>query len=161
MSEAVKPSCFSVTRKLREGDIIICQGTRATIGKVLYQSCYIDTTHKMIYEKYHKSNPERYSHSEDKTYIDIEFTDTYGNYRHWKSELDGGLIIFMESEEEKAGKLKGLRDEFIKLCKNTGETILSARDDLMVYAMEQGISLTNNQANAIVISVIGNMTWEE
>lgn len=59
--------------KVKPGDIIICQGIRALIAKIAYQECYPLGDGK--YEWF------------------MEFTDTKGVYRSWKSELDGGRII--------------------------------------------------------------------
>lgn len=61
----------------KPGDIIICQGIRAEIAKIAYQECYpLDD----------KGNYEWF----------MEFTDTKGVYRSWKSELDGGRIILKD-----------------------------------------------------------------
>lgn len=60
----------------KPGDIIICQGIRAEIAKIAYQECYPLGDGK--YEWF------------------MEFTDTKGVYRSWKSELDGGRIILKD-----------------------------------------------------------------
>lgn len=61
----------------KAGDIIICQGIRAEIAEIAYQECYpLDD----------KGNYEWF----------MEFTDTKGVYRSWKSELDGGRIILKD-----------------------------------------------------------------
>lgn len=62
--------------KAKPGDIIICQGIRAVIAKIAYQECYPLGDGK--YEWF------------------MEFTDTKGVYRSWKSELDGGRIILKD-----------------------------------------------------------------
>lgn len=53
--------------KLEPGDTIVCKGIRATIKEIKFQE-YWDS------------------------YI-TEFTDTNGNYRSWKQEVDGGKVI--------------------------------------------------------------------
>ena len=58
-------------RELRVGDIIFCQGTRATVGKIYVQ--YTDTRD-----------------------CDIEFEDKMGMYRHWKSWADGGYVLYVD-----------------------------------------------------------------
>lgn len=58
------------------GDIIICQGIRAEIAKIAYQECY--PLGNGEYEWF------------------MEFTDTKGVYRSWKSTLDGGKIILKD-----------------------------------------------------------------
>ena len=62
-------------RELKVGDKIICKGSSATISKILNQDFY-------------KGN------------IDIEFEDEQGNYRTWKSEIDGGKVVYNESKTE-------------------------------------------------------------
>ena len=62
------------TRDLRVGDIIYCQGTRATISEILTQ------------------------HTDSK-YCDIEFKDKYGRYRHWQSWSDGGSVKYRNKVE--------------------------------------------------------------
>ena len=53
--------------KLEPGDTIVCKGIRATIKEIKFQE-YWDS------------------------YI-TEFTDTNGNYRSWKQDIDGGKVI--------------------------------------------------------------------
>ena len=62
-------------KELKVGDSIICKGVKATIGNILSQQIYnaCDLSCKCI---------------------DIEFEDTYGNYRNWKSEVDGGVVEY-------------------------------------------------------------------
>lgn len=64
--------------ELKVGDYIICKGSKVKIGQILYQDFYP-----------HPYNPER-------SYIDIEFRDTKGKYRHWKSDQDGGTIEYAD-----------------------------------------------------------------
>ena len=59
-------------RKLKPGDSIVVGGTRVVIGNIL--------------DQYY-----------DKDYIDIEFEDEDGNYRSWKSDVDGGRVVYKES----------------------------------------------------------------
>ena len=59
--------------KLEPGDTIICHGVKATIAKITFQEYW----------------------EGDGFYT--EFTDTNGNYRNWKQEVDGGKVIPKES----------------------------------------------------------------
>jgi len=54
-------------RQLKIGDTIICQGIKATIAEITFQEPW-----------------------EWRNAWYIEFTDTNGNYRNWKQEIDGG-----------------------------------------------------------------------
>ena len=56
----------------KKGDKVRCMGITVTIDKILYQEFW-----------------DRYG-------WDIEFIDTYGNFRHWKQYDDGGLLIKMD-----------------------------------------------------------------
>lgn len=56
--------------KARKGDRIYCMGITVEIAKILYQEYYDGIW-------------------------DVEFIDIAGNYRHWKSNLDGGHLIRM------------------------------------------------------------------
>lgn len=63
-------------RKAQKGDQINCQGLTCTIDEIYYSDRYVE-------EKdgdYH-------------IFYDIEFIDTRGEYRHWKSMFDGGHLI--------------------------------------------------------------------
>lgn len=75
---------MEIKRRLRPGDAINCKGARVTIRKVLFQDCYID---------------EYKYRGEDRSYIDIEFIDMYGMYRHWKSGLDGGSVRYLDCKD--------------------------------------------------------------
>lgn len=72
---------MEIKRSLKVGDTIVCKGISAKIGEILFQDCY---------------NPDYMP--EDRHYIDIEFKDIYGKYRHWKSHLDGGYVVWGSSE---------------------------------------------------------------
>ena len=68
-----------IKRKLEPGDKIICKSQRIEIAEILYQNIYKD----------------KFATSEsDKSYIDIEFKDVKGEYRHWKSSIDGGCVEY-------------------------------------------------------------------
>lgn len=62
------------TKKAQKGDIITCKGIKSVIENIHYQDFY---------------KSDRNDGSCD---WDIEFTDTDGNYRHWKQYFDGGMI---------------------------------------------------------------------
>lgn len=58
--------------ELEPGDTIICQGIKATIKEIKSQEYW------------------------DGYGFITEFTDTNGNYRSWKQEVDGGKVISKE-----------------------------------------------------------------
>lgn len=68
-----------VKRPLAVGDSVKCGGERVTIGKILFQDAY----HANL-------RPGEKGISD---YYDIEFEDSKGNYRHWKSNVDGGIVV--------------------------------------------------------------------
>lgn len=70
-----------ISRRLEVGDSITSNGVTAVIGEIISQDAYI---------------PGRGSTTAP--YINIEFVDEKGNYRNWKSEIDGGTISYMSSE---------------------------------------------------------------
>ena len=73
----------AMKRALEPGDKIKAKGIVAIIDKITFQDFYIDEC----------------SFSEnDRSYIIIEFFDTNGIYRSWKSHVDGGTIIYKEGE---------------------------------------------------------------
>ena len=61
------------------GDTIICKGIHATIAKLYYSFRCVE---------WHNERKEFIKH------YDVEFVDTNGNYRHWKSYFDGGYIKY-------------------------------------------------------------------
>lgn len=77
-----------VKRPLAVGDSVKCGGERVTIGKILFQDAY----HANL-----RPGEKRIS-----DYYDIEFEDSKGKYRHWKSNVDGGIVVlsshYLETE---------------------------------------------------------------
>lgn len=71
--DSVKP------RDLIIGDRIDCKGASRTVLRMLHQEVYSDGVY------------------------DIEFLDGLGRYCHWKSEVDGGKVIYRDSIFEKEG----------------------------------------------------------
>lgn len=65
-------------RKLEVGDKICCQGITSEIAEILYQD-------------FDKNN-----WSKEDSSISIEFRDTNGVVRNWKSHIDGGYVIWKE-----------------------------------------------------------------
>lgn len=72
-------------RKLEIGDIIECKGVVAEIGEIIY-SDYLKTGDKL-------------------SDVNIEFYDTHGNYRSWKSDVDGGKVSLYEVDKDKFLKI--------------------------------------------------------
>jgi len=54
--------------KAKVGDKVSAMGITAEIGQIIYQFYFNGAW-------------------------DIEFVDSYGNYRHWKQEFDGGKLV--------------------------------------------------------------------
>ena len=71
---------MEVERRLHVGDIIVCKGSKITIGKVLSQDAFSG----------HSGHPGL--STREQGYYDIEFEDKKGKYRHWKSYEDGGYV---------------------------------------------------------------------
>ena len=63
------------------GDTIVCMGIRATIAKLYYADRCVE---------YHNERKEFVK------YYDVEFKDTNGIHRRWKSYFDGGYIKYKE-----------------------------------------------------------------
>ena len=72
-------TCKSKPRDLVIGDRVECNGASRTVLRMLHQDVYSDG----IY--------------------DVEFMDGIGRYCHWKSEVDGGKVIYRDSIFEKEG----------------------------------------------------------
>ena len=64
---------MNIIGKANNGDKITACGITVTIKDIIYQDYYFD----------------RWDNLES---WDIEFHDNNGNYRHWKSYLDGGKL---------------------------------------------------------------------
>ena len=121
-------------RKLEVGDTIVCKGTKATVGEIIYQDAFIPA-------------------SGVGSYIEIEFKDIKGNYRNWKSEVDGGDIDYKDiSAKRKAmnGYLKSFYDintgsflvPFPRITENMIEEIISL--------LKNGFVMTCNTKNSIL-----------
>lgn len=71
---------MNIERELQVGDSITSKGVKATIKEIISQDSHIPKGDSFV-----------------NAYIDIEFIDDKGNYRNWKSELDGGTIEYKKS----------------------------------------------------------------
>ena len=85
MSYTEQMKMLQEAKDAKVGDKISCKGITCTIGEIFYYDKYVETGHPMFKE----------SKDEDTYYVfyDIEFKDSNGNYRHWKSSYDGGKLI--------------------------------------------------------------------
>jgi hypothetical protein len=65
------------------GDTVVVPkfGIKVTIAKLYYSFRCVEWHHEK---------------KEFVKYYDVEFVDTNGNYRHWKSYFDGGYITYKE-----------------------------------------------------------------
>lgn len=98
----------AMKEELKVGDYIICKGSKVKIGEILSQD---------FYPCYY--TPER-------SYIDIEFRDTKGKYRHWKSTQDGGTIEYADPQGVTLNEIKNsniLNDLLVERGFTVGETV--------------------------------------
>lgn len=68
---------LTVKRELEVGDIIVAKGGKATISSIISQDTYFGS-----------------NYCDDS--VNIEFRDSNGNYRSWKSDIDGGYVLYKE-----------------------------------------------------------------
>lgn len=85
MSNGVPVSAKTIKREIIPGDVICALGHRWTVKKILSQDCYVD---KSCFG------------GKDRSSIDIEFKDLNGVYHHWKSHLDGGIVVYKETNKD-------------------------------------------------------------
>lgn len=82
-----------IKRKVMPGDAISCKDKvwntikNWKVKEVLSQDVYKD------------EDAGKYG-IDDKSYIDLEFKDTNGGYHHWKSNIDGGTVVYKEDVEK-------------------------------------------------------------
>lgn len=75
-----------IKRKVMPGDVISCKGKGWKVKEVLSQDVYKD------------EDAGKYG-IEDRSYIDLEFTDINEGYHHWKSNIDSGTVLYKEEVE--------------------------------------------------------------
>lgn len=76
-------------RSLLPGDKIIVGNVTSTILKIMSQDFFVDK----LYYQFGEKGPNN-------SYVDIEFLDTNGAYRHYKSHLDGGHLEYAPENDE-------------------------------------------------------------
>lgn len=76
---------FEESKRVKVGDKVKVGYTTCTIAEIAYIDVYAETGHPMFKES---KDPDTYY-----IFYDIEFRDTNGVYRHWKSSYDGGTLI--------------------------------------------------------------------
>lgn len=76
MSYEEKMEILQSARDIKYGDRIRCQNVVCTVGEIFY------------YDKYVEEKNGKYE-----VFYDIEFRDTNGIYRSWKSYFDGGVLL--------------------------------------------------------------------
>lgn len=101
---------MKVVRELLPGDCIIVGSIRAKVGYIISQDAYPG------YSLQGESEATNGSY-------DIEFIDQYGNYRHWKSEMDGGRVEYYENAEILADLLPKIQYP-LGILRNLGYTTL-------------------------------------
>ena len=88
--------------ELQVGDYIICKGNKVKVAEILAQDFYFC------------------DYSPERSYIDIEFTDSKGKYRHWKSNLDGGTLEYAGNKDISS----------LRLCSSFVDNIPAISSDL-------------------------------
>lgn len=106
-----------VKRPLAVGDSVKCGGERVTIGKILFQDAY----HANL-------RPGEKGISD---YYDIEFEDSKGNYRHWKSNVDGGIVVLSSHyiNTEKYLSAFTTTTEYLVNVKNLTSVLVISKED--------------------------------
>lgn len=117
--------------KLKVGDTIVVKGRSYEIGEIYEQDFYDDADSR----KYNLS---------DKSYIDIEFKDTKGKYHHWKSNIDGGHVIYADSGVQMFSKY------FL-----TGDNTLNDTVLRMLESKQRVQDVLN-----VIMNTIGDTMWE-
>lgn len=117
--------------KLKVGDSIVVRGKSYEIAEI-YEQDYYDDVDSRKYEL------------PDRSYIDIEFKDTKGKYHHWKSNIDGGHVIYADSGVQLFSKY------FL-----TGENTLNDTV-LRMLEFKQSVQDVLN----VIMSTIGDTMWE-
>ena len=116
-----------VKRPLAVGDSVKCGGERVTIGKILFQDAY----HANL-RPGEKGIPD---------YYDIEFEDSKGKYRHWKSNVDGGIVVLSSHylETERYLSVLNTTTEYLVSVKNfTSVLVVSKKDGTFKTIFEYG-----------------------
>ncbi len=117
--------------KLKVGDTIAVKGRSYEIEEIYSQDFYDDIDSR----KYNLP---------DKSYIDIEFKDTKGKYHHWKSNVDGGHVIYADSGFQMFSKYFLTGDNTLK------DTVLK-----MLESKESVQDILN-----VIMNTIGDTMWE-
>ena len=119
-----------VKRPLAVGDSVKCRGERVTIGKILSQDAY----HANL-------RPGEKGISD---YYDIEFEDSKGNYRHWKSNIDGGIVILNSNAEKLSRYLSALSNtiEYLMSCNKNLRTAIVESNEVGGMVFRLGYSST-------------------
>lgn len=139
-----------ILRELKVGDKIQSRGITVQIKEILHQDAYF---------------PDYLP--EDRHYIDIEFKDINGSYRHWKSNIDGGNVIYKDSKyEELRGKMKEFYDRgngrYIIPFKDIDEVVSKG----IIVLLKKGYVMTvvddGNSKNYIIYSIEKDTeAWQE
>lgn len=101
---------MKVVRELLPGDRIIVGSIKAKVGYIVFQDAYPGYSLRGESEATNGS-------------YDIDFIDQYGNYRHWKSEMDGGRVEYYENAEILADLLPKIQYP-LGILRNLGYTTL-------------------------------------
>ena len=119
-----------VKRPLAVGDSVKCRGERVTIGKILSQDAY----HANL----------RPGEKGTSDYYDIEFEDSKGNYRHWKSNIDGGIVILNSNTEKLSRYLSALSNtiEYLMSCNKNLRTAIVESNEVGGMVFKLGYSST-------------------
>lgn len=124
-----------IKRKLEVGDTIVRGGTKQIIGEILSQDYYKD------------EDAAKYG-LKDKSYIEIEFKDTKGVYDSWKSNIDGGSIIYKNHNTK-------CKDKFSDMLFKQGKTVGEINDVLIKEGYKR------SEIYQCMVDVLGDMCFRD
>lgn len=130
-----------IKRELEVGDIIVkdkmqwSSGETWVIGEILSQDYYKD------------EDAVKYD-IEDKSYIEIEFKDKDGVYHSWKSNVDGGSVIYINKNTRSR-----CNHIFRKMLLTQGKTIGEINDSLLKEGFKR------SEIYQTMVDVMGDMCF--
>lgn len=130
-----------IKRKVMPGDIITSSKYKAWVVKeVLSQDVYKD------------EDAGKYG-IDDKSYIDLEFIDTKGEYHHWKSNMDGGVLGYREDIQKAINDV--IDRDFKKLFYEERFSIWE------VTKVLQDKGFSQEDIYSSLLRCIGDLHWED
>ena len=120
---------MNIRKELAVGDSIKCKGVIATIKEIISQDAYISRD------------------DASKSEISIEFVDTKLNYRSWKSNIDGGTVLYSSYKKNSVSNAlnKGLGEYYDNY---TGRFIIP----MNVLGLDMSIAILSLLENGFAMS---------